>query len=310
MAYQVIKTIKGKRYLYNQSTYRDGGKVKTISEYIGVADETADKTRQALLKQIEQAPEPESEELTLQIPVINLNGTIKISLNALKSQFKKTAHQLEKYGVSPQKFPEITLKHGKEYRHYKPAFKQKLTVTVPKKYGREKLRKEYRTALHRGFIETLEQEVPEKIAPFKYAFDKAYRDTQNALTHYLMNCNSRGSFARVLALKFFSVINPIPTGKRQHLAPHKLGLIDYGKRENWKADYSQLMAEIDKKGIGELYQQAQKEIATANHRQRATIKKKTIFFIRRRKTIKRLQARIEANKSLLRKLDLIRKLNL
>jgi hypothetical protein len=35
--YQVIKTIRGRRYLYWQKTYRVGRKVKTLNEYIGPA---------------------------------------------------------------------------------------------------------------------------------------------------------------------------------------------------------------------------------------------------------------------------------
>lgn len=35
--YQVIKTINGRKYLYLQMTYRDGGKVKTKNKYLGPA---------------------------------------------------------------------------------------------------------------------------------------------------------------------------------------------------------------------------------------------------------------------------------
>ena len=35
--YQVIKTIKGRRYLYLQMTYRADGKVKTKNKYLGPA---------------------------------------------------------------------------------------------------------------------------------------------------------------------------------------------------------------------------------------------------------------------------------
>lgn len=38
MAYRVIKTIKGRQYIYEQSTYREGGKVRTRSSYIGAVD--------------------------------------------------------------------------------------------------------------------------------------------------------------------------------------------------------------------------------------------------------------------------------
>ena len=37
--YRVIKTIKGNRYLYEQQTYREGGRVRTRNRYIGRAGE-------------------------------------------------------------------------------------------------------------------------------------------------------------------------------------------------------------------------------------------------------------------------------
>ncbi|HEX6010768.1 MAG TPA: hypothetical protein VFY87_02975, partial [Geminicoccaceae bacterium] len=36
--YQVVKTIKGHRYLYAQRTWREGKRVRTESRYIGPAD--------------------------------------------------------------------------------------------------------------------------------------------------------------------------------------------------------------------------------------------------------------------------------
>ena len=36
--YQVVKVIKGHRYLYRQRTWREGKKVRTESHYIGPAD--------------------------------------------------------------------------------------------------------------------------------------------------------------------------------------------------------------------------------------------------------------------------------
>lgn len=35
MSYIVIRTIKGRQYRYRQRSYRDGGRVRTISEYLG-----------------------------------------------------------------------------------------------------------------------------------------------------------------------------------------------------------------------------------------------------------------------------------
>jgi hypothetical protein len=39
--YKVVKTINGRKYLYLQKTYRDGGSVKTLNRYIGPATSTS-----------------------------------------------------------------------------------------------------------------------------------------------------------------------------------------------------------------------------------------------------------------------------
>lgn len=372
MAYQVVKTIKGKQYLYLQSTYREGKKVKTISHYVGAINsetgvltepsddadhprphntaeqieqvlaqgfdplhpqETIEKVRQVLKKKkqpkifrrvlnveekkpkIEQSqPKTEKKPVTDKPnPVItfSLKANCKISLSALEKEHQKHLNFLKKHDIDPTKFPPVTVKHGKKYSHHKPAFKWGLVITAPKeKFNREKLRTEYRKALHRAFIDTMEHEAPEKMYAFQYTFDKSYQQTQDALTKYLFNTNSKDRFYKVLALKFFHVINPIPTGKHAKLAPEKIGLVEYGQRESWKDEYASIMTAIDKHGIKTLSDNAHNEIAKANKGQRETIKKKTIFFMRKRKTIKRLQARIEANQELIKKLNLIRKYQL
>jgi len=38
MAYRVVKTVKGRRYIYEQRTWREGKRVRTESIYIGPAD--------------------------------------------------------------------------------------------------------------------------------------------------------------------------------------------------------------------------------------------------------------------------------
>ena len=409
MAYQVVKTIKGKKYLYSQSTYREGGKVKTISHYLGAVDsatglinkpsdqirphDTANQVEQVLAQTPRQPAEIEARKITKNteqileasnhtepasppktlrdflalmaketgmqvvdthsndtakairetiekppkppltlkpatqkdpmptqtkpakkttqvtpLPVVSfqLKASCPISLPSLSHEHRQQLKTLKQYGIDPTKFPPVTVKHGAGYSHYKPAFKKGLVITAPKRgFNRETLRTEYRKALHRVFIETLEQEAPEKFYPFQYAFDQSYRQTQDALTRYLANCNGKNSFYKILALKFFNIMSPVPTGKRTTLAPDKIGLVEYGKRADWKAEYTVIMAEIDKQGIKKLTYNAQKSIATANAEQRKTIKTPTVFFRRKRKKVRRLQARIDANKELIIKLRLI-----
>lgn len=313
MAYQVVKTVKGHKYLYLQRSYREGGRVRTESQYLGAVDSSG-----ALNK---AAPPPDTHhnrpsdkplsgnnELSLQKPAFKLKEKyLKISEAGYTREYQRHVSRLQSMGVGAEHFPRITIKHStKGYGYHKAAFKNEIVVTAPKGQGnREKLRKAYREALHHSFINTLERKAPDQLHPFKYAFDTSYQRTQDALTNYLRNCNSSGSFARIVALKWFCRMNPVPTGKRSKLKPEQLGIVEYGNRKDWKQEYSVLMAEIDKKGTDKLRKQAQAEIAKATRTQQNHIKKKSFFWIRRRRTIKRQQAKIQANREMLNKLDLV-----
>ena len=50
MAYIVIKTIKGRQYRYQQRSYRQGGKVRTETIYLGPVD--GGRRRRGLLRRI------------------------------------------------------------------------------------------------------------------------------------------------------------------------------------------------------------------------------------------------------------------
>lgn len=299
MTYTVIKTIKGKRYAYQQRSYREGNKVKTISQYIGAVD------NDGVIHETLEAPELA---LSQQAPQFNLNTrTYKISQDRYTAEYQHKLHTLIDMKIDPATFPRFEVKgKGEIYTYHKAAFQNKMVVLAPKYGGnRETLRKTYREALHRAFIETLAREAPEALHPFQYAFDTAYRKTQDALTTYLMNCNSKDNFIRVMAVQWFGYINPVKTGKKSTLNPEQLGLVAYGDRKDWKQEYSTLMASIDKRGLTALKQQAHNEIAKASRMQQLHIKKKTIFWIRRIKAIRRQQAKIDANHQLLHKLALI-----
>ena len=51
MPYRVIKTIKGRRYIYEQRTRREGKRVRTFSRYIGPADGSVQRVTSLLAAQ-------------------------------------------------------------------------------------------------------------------------------------------------------------------------------------------------------------------------------------------------------------------
>lgn len=47
MSYIVIRTIKGRQYRYRQRSYRDGGRVRTISDYLGPVEDPGRQVKEA-----------------------------------------------------------------------------------------------------------------------------------------------------------------------------------------------------------------------------------------------------------------------
>jgi len=63
MPYRVVKKINGSHYLYEQETYREGGKVRTRSQYLGAVDPVVIRRLKARGEPLEAAlmpPEPET----------------------------------------------------------------------------------------------------------------------------------------------------------------------------------------------------------------------------------------------------------
>jgi hypothetical protein len=55
--YHVIKTINGQRYVYRQITWREEGRVRTRSQYVGRADVPTTKSAEATCHQTAREPE-------------------------------------------------------------------------------------------------------------------------------------------------------------------------------------------------------------------------------------------------------------
>ena len=80
--YRVVKTIKGRRYLYEQRTWREGKKVKTKSRYVGPAGSDLDNRIRAVISR----PHTE-QELDLQRPVAPVNTTTVVAYHGAREGF-------------------------------------------------------------------------------------------------------------------------------------------------------------------------------------------------------------------------------
>jgi len=75
MSYRVVKKINGCHYLYDQETYREGGKVRTRSQYLGAVDPKVVKRLKTRGEPIESAlitppPKPEEPEIKYTVELI------------------------------------------------------------------------------------------------------------------------------------------------------------------------------------------------------------------------------------------------
>ena len=105
MTYQTIKTIKGRQYLYEQTSFRENGRVKTVSRYICPVDssgnikpsapipdqeaQTTNQVEEVLIQESTPPVVPSSEpekKLTLQIKAdLRLH---KIGQSSLTNEYK------------------------------------------------------------------------------------------------------------------------------------------------------------------------------------------------------------------------------
>jgi len=111
MTYRVVKKINGSHYLYEQETYREGGKVRTRSQYLGAVDPVVIKKLKARGEPLEAALMPTEPETAIPAET-ETDPTIKYTVTAIDAEPLKTP-------VAPQDNPSA----------FKPRAKPKLNNT-------------------------------------------------------------------------------------------------------------------------------------------------------------------------------------
>lgn len=277
MPYQVIKKIKGHSYRYEQSTYREGGKVRTISRYIGPAnsetssagtvthqadqvtlraEEALQPTEQAQISR-ESAPEQEKEKLTLQNNPVEVRadlGKHKISETALQVESRRFLGFLMRKGLDPAKIAPVSVSKGPGVAT-KPKGRG-YTVTVPRKRqkgARGEFWHTYRKTLARVYLDAIEEQDPRYFGGLKQNLSEAYRRQNVAISAYILHSKRSEVFKIGLTLHFLYT-KMVSAWTQAHLAPEKIGLADYGQRRDWREDTAALMADIQREGWKPTYQ--------------------------------------------------------
>lgn len=322
MTYRVVKRIKGIPYLYEQESFRIGGRVHTQCRSLGaVSGVSGASVGHAPARSggiigtggsgggstpSPSEPPPKPEEPTPH-PQLNIKidpAKLHISETALRKEHEQAISRLRKIGIDPAGFPGITVRYGKAVGHHRKTLSgRSYVVTVPRweKGNREKLRAEYRKGLGRATLDVVAQKRPDLMDTITRRFDASYRATQDALSRYIKATNDRNKRFKAIALKYFGMANPI-----YHVPPETVGLTEYGLRRDWRDEFASLYAHAQRKGYRRSIQDAQTELAKAQAEEKKAIEEKAgIFIFRRRRRLKRAIARIESQKELLNKLGIL-----
>lgn len=329
MAYHVIKVVKGRKYLYEQASFRDGKTVRTNSRYIGAVDPRtgevtqADSNESGFINQFRQeirdriviAGAEEAEPSSKDAPEIGGSPQglqikidcerFKISRYSLEEDWRKHRDRLLKLAIFPKKSPRVFIEYGRRLRVFKRFLSDVYVVTIPKysKGNREHLRREYRRAISLASIEAVEKERPDLFARLSLQFDERFRETQTLLNKYIMATNDRDAMIKAIVLKYFCSMPPIAGGK---LEPKKIGLVEYGKREKWQDEAASLMADIQRRGWYNLYAESMDEARKANSAVHFIAQDKKQWGRRKKLAMRRAEIRIRLNEEKAEKLKILK----
>ncbi len=301
MTYQVIKTIKGKPYLYEQSTYRENGKVKTISRYIGAVDPTSHQVSikptvqsqeaqtthdiNEVVGQVKEPPEQAPDKLTLQQLTLHIRTDLnphKIGQLALEREYFSFTKQQQERGLKPNQIPPISIVKGSKVEFKKSS--SGYLVSLPKKQqpgGRADFWRTFRKATAHSYLDAIAKQDPQYFEGLKANLKTSYKQQNHAISAYIMHSKRKDVFKIGLTLHFL-YSKTVSTWTQKHLPPEKIGLSDYSNRSTWRNDTAVLMGEIQKEGWRSCYKKYTTELQRVENYQFKLLKEyKKIKFLDR-----------------------------
>jgi len=150
MSYRVVKKINGCHYLYEQETYREGGKVRTRSQYIGAVDPMLVKRLKSRGEPLEAAlmsPEPE----TIIPAPPDTEPTIKYAVSAVSTAPHTSPSQLDDNPPTPPQKSEPRLNTTKKETADHSNISRSRRLKIKAKVERHNISRTALEAEHRRF---------------------------------------------------------------------------------------------------------------------------------------------------------------
>ncbi len=285
MPCRVIKTIKGRQYLYEQQSYRVNGKVKTETRYLGAVDsftgaarieaKTVAKTMDAIKGATNISPEvkgteefddtrPPIKALTLHIKA-NFKKH-KISQYRAERENEKFTIHLQRQGIVPDLIPQLSIDKSARVRTLKDPYNH-YRVTLPRSKQastRSEFWKNFHQAQAHQYLDALEAQDPNYFAGLKQNLSDYYQKQNSAIATYIMRSKRKEVFKIGLTLHFLHS-KMVSTWTQSKLDPTLIGLSDYSSRTSWRDDTANLMAEVHSSDWKSTYQKYASELNRAEN---------------------------------------------
>lgn len=246
--YQVIKTVKGRKYRYRQRSFRVNGKVRTESKYLGPVEEAvstkADERSEANIEPADSAVANPSENYK---PTLHIQKAVQhrsdICEWALRREEEAVVKRMKAFGLPIDDLKPIRVWEG---RRVKRKNKRSGYFVIAARGGqRNAFKREYRRALADRWLLQLERYDPVCFNHMACSMNRHHRDARSALTQMILNSGTPKKFIGVL---WFLWSGRLPADLKKTIKPQKIGLVDHDGG-GWREEAVKVTAEVIQRGV-------------------------------------------------------------
>ena len=276
--YNVIKKIGGKSYLYRQRTYREGGKVRTQSKYVGPLIEDHDWISKKVLPSTDQTlpsanPIPKQEVVKLvsdgseeamanwlarsnpfwpnekSFKFEKANKIVRrlgVSISAMKGEYARVVKFLNALGLEGSQFANIDLKEGDKAKWQRKGKSYEVILAPDQRgSGRNRFKRHYRLALAHAMLDVIEVQQPTLFDHLRTMMDFSWFSTKLLVTTVLLKSKEPH--------KAWATLQFIWSGDLPKALEKKLGKQAYQKLQpyrpgTWRDEVADLIADVLQRG--------------------------------------------------------------
>jgi len=240
--YRVIKTVKGHQYAYLQRSFREGGRVRTESRYIGAMGDGSAAAPVITTDSVITTNPPRGRASGLRLRFDTMER--HISPERLTQEYGRVRNWAQGLGVSPENFPAIAVRRGSTVRIRKAWIGAGRVLTISANTGSKTARKAYGKALGQSFLDGVRETNPLAFQVLANHLEPSFRATNRLLFASLAGGGEQCRLALSLQIHFFGRIHPVSKLPAGHI-----GLADYGERGNWRDEAADIIGEIATRGF-------------------------------------------------------------